>query len=112
MYKRQLKYNIIHNKILFNSFISILTKYGKLNKIINILNLYYKYILINFKVKFNNYIFYAIFINKILYNLLPINAVKFKKKNKKKKKNARLKSKYESTVSYLLPNKRLNFVYK
>ena len=112
MYKRQLKYNIIKNKFLFNSFMSVVTKHGKKHKIVNIFTCYYKFILMYFNSKFNMHFFYMLFINNIFYNLLPMNALKLNKINKKKKKNARLKSKYENSISYLIPNKRLNFVYK
>ena len=71
------------------------------------LNIFYKNI--------NNFIsnidFYLIFINN-LYNLLSINQISLIRINKKKKKNAKLKQKYESIIKYLKPNNRINFIYK
>ena len=111
-YKRQIKYSILSNEFYFIRFINIISKPYKINKIIYFLNKYYKFMLIHFNTQFNNFKFYFLFINIIINNLLPINALTVHKINKKKKKNARLKNKYENKISYLVPNKRLNFVYK
>ena len=111
-YNRQLKYNQINTYSVFQSFINIITKSGNTLVLNKIINLYYKFILINYKNKFNIINFYQVFIDTICDYLIPINSFILKKINKKKKKNARLKSKYERSISYLVPNKRLNFVYK
>ena len=68
-----------------------------------------------FYIKLNNILpsiyFYISFINN-LYNLMSINQISLTRINKKKKKNAKLKYKYESQIKYLKPHNRLNFIYK
>ena len=43
---------------------------------------------------------------------MSINQISLTRINKKKKKNAKLKYKYESQIKYLKPHNRLNFIYK
>ena len=54
---------------------------------------------------------YMTFINN-LYSLFSINKITLVSIDKKKKKHAKLKIKYESKIKYLKPINRINFIYK